>query len=249
MPLIPSPLRHRFEALLDPVARTLIAARVNPNTLTTFGTLVLVASGVLFGAGWVQAGGVLLLLSGIFDMLDGKVARLGAHMTRFGAFYDSTLDRVGEVSLFTGIAWFSLQGGVPPELSAFAVATCMITMGAATSVSYARARAEGLGLDGQVGVAQRADRILLLGIPSVLFGAGRNGWLLLALVGVLGVTSLVTVVQRILHVREQTRGDRPGPAIPARPAPVPPSTQPPPVPAEPAAKGTSARQETADTHH
>lgn len=230
MPLIPSGLRHRFEALLDPVARSLIVARVNPNTLTTFGTLVLVVSGVLYGTGWIQLGGAMLLLSGVFDMLDGKVARLGAHMTRFGAFYDSTLDRIGEVALFTGIALYCLGGGVPPQLGALAVGTCMFTMGAATSVSYARARAEGLGLDGQVGITQRADRILLLGIPSVLIGPGPNGSLLVSIVALLGVTSFITVIQRILHVRRQTRGDRTG------------------LSPEPAPKGKSARPETADAH-
>lgn len=228
MPLIPTPVRLRFEALLEPIARGFISLRVYPNTLTTVGALVLVVSGVSYGGGWVRWGGVLLLLSGVFDILDGMVARLGARTTRFGAFYDSTLDRVGEVAPYTGIAVYCLQGGVSPDRAVTAVVICMIGLGSAMIVPYARARAEGLGLDGRVGLAQRADRIVLLGIPSVLFGAGPEGWLLLAIVVVLAVMSIVTVLHRIMYVHRQTRGDAP--------APLP----------DPAGKGKSARQKTAD---
>jgi len=207
MTLIPFPVRRGFEAILDPIARSLITARVNPNTLTTIGTLVLVAGGWAYGAGWVRWGGAMLLLSGVFDMLDGKVARFGSGTTRFGAFYDSTLDRVGEVALFTGIAVYFLGGGVPPERAVTAVVICMTALGASVTVSYARARAEGLGLDCRVGLAQRAERILGLGVPTLFFGAGPDGWLLLGIVVLLGATSVITVVQRIAHVQRITRGE------------------------------------------
>ncbi len=95
MKLIPNWLRHRFEQSLAPIAHGLIVARVHPNTLTTVGFVILAASAAAFGTGYVRVGGTLLLLSGVLDMLDGKVARVGGTMSRFGAFYDSTLDRIG----------------------------------------------------------------------------------------------------------------------------------------------------------
>jgi CDP-diacylglycerol--glycerol-3-phosphate 3-phosphatidyltransferase len=207
MTLIPAPVRRGFESTLDPIVRKLIAARVNPNALTTLGTLVLVVGGIAYGVGWTRWGGALLLLSGAVDMLDGKVARGGGRMTRFGAFYDSTLDRVGEVALFTGIGLYFLNGGVPPERAALAVGTAMLALGSGLTVSYARARAEGLGLDCRVGLAQRAERILGLGVPTLGFGPGPDGLLLLVIVTLLALSAVITVGQRILHVSRITRGN------------------------------------------
>jgi CDP-diacylglycerol--glycerol-3-phosphate 3-phosphatidyltransferase len=93
MSLIPAPLRRLLEGALEPLIRRLIGAGVSPNVITTVGTLVLLGSGVAFGLGLVRLGGALLLLSGVGDMLDGRVARGGGQVTPFGAFYDSTLDR------------------------------------------------------------------------------------------------------------------------------------------------------------
>ena len=112
MSLVPRPIERGFEASLQPIVDRLIAWRVNPNSLTTLGTLVLFGSGVAYGYGVARVGGALLLLSGVFDMLDGRVARGGNAASKFGAFYDSTLDRVGESALYTGIALFFAAGGV-----------------------------------------------------------------------------------------------------------------------------------------
>ena len=120
-------------------------------------------------------------------------------VTRFGAFYDSTLDRIGDGATFAGVGTYMLFAPdvVWRELS---VITCMVGIIASLVVSYARARAEGLGLDCKVGVAQRAERILLLGIPPLLFGAGPGGIYLQVIVVLLTVLALITVVQRIVHV-------------------------------------------------
>ncbi len=205
MKLVPNWLRHRFEQSLAPIAHGLIVTRVHPNTLTTVGFLILAASAAAFGTGFVRVGGTLLLLSGVLDMLDGKVARVGGRMSRFGAFYDSTLDRIGESAMFAGIAIFFLRGGVPSEWVVFAVLTSMVAMAGGLIVSYARARAEGLMLECKVGLVQRAERILGLGIPLLFFGAGREGMLLLGIVSVLAVLSVVTIIQRIHHVYKLTR--------------------------------------------
>jgi len=218
MTLIPRWVQQPVDAVLAPVARSLGQRGVKPNAITTVGTLVLLASGAAFAAASVKLGGLLLLLSGVCDMLDGKVARGNGLVTTFGAFYDSTLDRIGEAVLLLGIAWFFVAGGVPESLAPFAMAVTFVAAGAGLIVSYARARAEGLGLDCKVGIAQRAERILGLGAPSLFFGAGPNGYLLLTLVSILAVLTVITVVQRIVYVYRITRAS--GAGAPSRPAPA-----------------------------
>lgn len=211
MSLIPSPVRNAFERLLEPIVRGLIRAGVSPNVITTLGTAVVLGAGVAYGAGAVRLGGVLLLLSGIGDMLDGRVARGGARVTPFGAFYDSTLDRVGDAALFGGIAVYFTRGGVPAHLETAALAAALVALGATLIVSYARARAEGLGLDCRVGIAQRAERILGLGAPSLFVGAGPDGLVLVGIVAVLALLAVITVGQRIVHVQRITRTATPAP--------------------------------------
>jgi len=203
--LIPGWLRRANEAGLAPIINRLVASEASPNVITTVGTLILVGSAVAFGFGIARLGGFLLLLSGFFDMLDGRVARKSGGATSFGAFYDSTLDRVGEAFLFGGITIFFVAGGVPDAWVIPAVAASLTALGAGLTVSYARARAEGLGLDCTVGVAQRAERILGLGVPTMVFGAGPSGFLLLGIVAVLALLAVITVVQRIVHVKKLTR--------------------------------------------
>jgi len=193
-------LERPFFAVFRPLVDWLIAHRVRPNTITTAGTALVLASAVFFGVGSVRLGGLFLLLSGIVDTIDGQVARNGAMVTRFGAFYDSTLDRIGDGATFAGVGTYLMfaPGVAYRELS---VIVCMVGIIASLVVSYARARAEGLGLDCKVGIAQRAERILLLGIPPLLFGAGPGSIYLQVIVVLLTVLALITVVQRIVYVR------------------------------------------------
>src|SRR5467141_4243721 len=172
MNVIPQLVKDGFVALIAPVARALIRGNVNPNTITTLGTLLVIGAGVAFGYGAIRVGGVLLLLSGIFDILDGQVARQGGKMTTFGAFYDSTLDRVGEGAVFTGLIFYFLTGPLPAQLKSSAIAAGLVALVASLLVSYTRARAEALGVENKVGIASRAERILLLGLPALAFGAG-----------------------------------------------------------------------------
>lgn len=193
-------LERPFLATFRPLVDLLVRQGVRPNTITTFGTALVIVSAVLFGLGQVRLGGLFLLLSGLTDTIDGQVARTGAMVTRFGAFYDSTLDRIGDGATFIGIGTYFLFA---PDIAwrEWAVVTCMVAIMASLVVSYARARAEGLGLDCKVGIAQRAERIVLLGLPPLLFGAGPQGMLLSGIVLVLTVLALITVVQRVVHVR------------------------------------------------
>jgi CDP-diacylglycerol--glycerol-3-phosphate 3-phosphatidyltransferase len=207
MSLIPAALREGFERLLAPLVGRLVESRISPNTITTVGTAVTVLSGVAFAAGLARTGAALLLLSGVADMLDGRVARTGGTTSKFGAFYDSTLDRVGESALFGGIALFFVRGGVRPGMVSWALSAAIAALAAGLLVSYARARAEGLGLECKVGIAQRAERILGLGAPTLFLGAGPDGLVLVGIVAVLAVVGALTVVQRIVHVHRVTRTD------------------------------------------
>jgi CDP-diacylglycerol--glycerol-3-phosphate 3-phosphatidyltransferase len=198
-----APLERAFYALITPVVNRLLRSGVRPNTLTTIGTLVVLASAVAYGLGWIRIGGALLMFSGVVDTLDGQVARGSGQVTKFGAFYDSTLDRVGDGATFIGIAtYFLLAPDVYWRIPAVIVS--MVAVLASLLVSYARARAEGLGLDCKVGIAQRAERIFGLGVASVLVGAGPHALVLEIIVALLAVASIITVVQRFVYVYQVT---------------------------------------------
>ena len=204
MKLVPKGIENWFLRVTLPVVSLLMRGGVSPNLVTTLGALVVIISGVAFGLGWVRWGGGLLLLSGVIDTLDGQVARLGGQSTRFGAFYDSTLDRVGDGVTFFGIAiWMLTTPGISHPIAWTVV--CMSAVLTAMVVSYQRARAEGLGLECKVGLAQRAERLVGVGIPSLLLGPGQDGWVLKLVVAVLAALSTVTVVQRFIYIYRITR--------------------------------------------
>ncbi|HEU5304002.1 MAG TPA: CDP-alcohol phosphatidyltransferase family protein [Gemmatimonadales bacterium] len=197
-------VQQGYKATTKPLTNWLIRARVTPNAITTVAALVVVVSAIAFGIGWVRLGGGLLLLSGVMDTLDGDVARAAGQATKFGAFYDSTLDRLGDGVTFIGIATFLLTT-TDIRYPVVGAVLCMVAVLASLLVSYARARAEGLGLECKVGVVQRAERILLIGIPSLVVGAGPGALVLQTIVALLALGSIITVVQRFLYVRRVTQ--------------------------------------------
>jgi len=194
-----------YYAATGPLVRWLVRTGVRPNTITTIGTLLVVVSAVLFGFGHIRLGGAVLLLSGGMDTLDGAVARLSGAATKFGAFYDSTLDRVSDGATFIGIAAYLLNA---PDVAYrnLAIILAMVATLASLVVSYARARAEGLGIDCKVGIAQRAERIIGLGLASLLVGAGPQALVLEGIVALLAVASTITVVQRFVFVYRAANG-------------------------------------------
>jgi CDP-diacylglycerol--glycerol-3-phosphate 3-phosphatidyltransferase len=199
--LVIKPIERAFYTLSRPLVDYLIRTDVSPNAITTFGASFVVASGVAFGLGEVRLGGLLYLLSGLVDTLDGAVARANQRVSRFGAFYDSTLDRIGDGATFMGVAVFYLQAAEDTvSYRDLAIILALIAGFSSQVVSYARAKAESLGIDCKVGIAQRAERILLLGLPSVVVGAGPRGLVLFWIVAFLALTSVITVVQRFVHV-------------------------------------------------
>jgi CDP-diacylglycerol--glycerol-3-phosphate 3-phosphatidyltransferase len=212
-------LERPFYAAVRPLVDWLIRSGIKPNTITTFGTGLVLLSALAYGVGAIRMGGLLLLASGVVDTLDGQVARRGAMVTKFGAFYDSTLDRIGDGATFIGIGAFLLTAAdVAYRLPA--VITCMVAILASLLVSYARARAEGLGIECKVGIAQRAERIVGLGGASLLVGAGPHGLVLEALVTLLAVASIITVVQRFIYVYRHAEGRAPETIVRAAPEPA-----------------------------
>jgi CDP-diacylglycerol--glycerol-3-phosphate 3-phosphatidyltransferase len=179
--------------LLHPLVRFLSALRVRPDTLTVLGWALSLGSAVLFGLGYVRLAGVVMLLGGLFDALDGAVARESNRMSAFGAFLDSTLDRLSEAAIFVGIVFFYAATARPYEalLAGAAMTFSLLT-------SYARARAEGLGIECKVGLLERAGRVVILSISSML------GLLTVGL-GLVATGALITTAQRIRHVRRATR--------------------------------------------
>ena len=195
--------------IMEPIAGVLIKLGISANALTTLGTLSTVVGAVAFGMGYMRTGGIIIAVTAIADALDGIVARRTNNVTVFGAFYDSTLDRVADGALLAGLAYFYAVNAVHASKAMLAIALAGII--GTYLVSYARARAEALGINAKVGVMQRAERVALLCAPQALFGLAMDGWVLRIVVVILAVSSWHTAIGRINHVRRTTLGDVPSP--------------------------------------
>ena len=185
--------KETFRQLIRPLARVLSAIRVRPDALTVAGWALSVGAATLFALGYTKTAGAVMLFAGLFDALDGAVARESNKMSDFGAFLDSTLDRLSESAIFVGVIFFYAASARPYEalLAGAAMTFSLMT-------SYARARAEGLGLQCEVGLLERAGRVVILSLFSLA------GFLTLG-VGLVAAGALVTTAQRFLHVRHLTR--------------------------------------------
>ena len=192
-------LRPLLARLLEPVAGALARTPVTPNALTITGTVGVTAGALwLFPTGHLLAGTLVCWFFVMADMLDGTLARVKGTSGKFGAFLDSTLDRVADASVFAGLAaWFVLGGH--SRLMAGVALFCLV---AGALVSYAKARAEGLGLRCDVGLAERSERLLIALVAAGLAGLGVP-YVLSAGLWVLAVASAFTFGQRVLAVRKE----------------------------------------------
>jgi CDP-diacylglycerol--glycerol-3-phosphate 3-phosphatidyltransferase len=188
--------------LVAPVADALVRWGVSPNTITVIGTSCCLITGALFAAGWIRTGGWFLGITALWDVLDGQVARRTGRATVFGAFFDSTLDRVADTGLYGGLALFFSRLG--PLHSPVMVGWCLAALAGAFVTSYTRARGEALGVDLKTGWLQRPERITLLAAPQAFFGTSFDGWVLRGVVVLLAVTAWVTVLQRFRAMRAFT---------------------------------------------
>jgi CDP-diacylglycerol---glycerol-3-phosphate 3-phosphatidyltransferase len=196
-------IKAGYLRVIAPVADLLVRHRVSPNTITTVGTLCTMAAGGIFASGHIRTAGWFMGLTALFDVLDGTVARRTGRSTTFGAFYDSTLDRVADGFVLGGLAVFYgiNEAHRSPVMLSVTIAGLIGTF----LTSYTRARAESLGLDAKVGIMQRPERVTLLSAPQAFFGLALDGWVLAGIVTLLAVTAWITAIQRILFVYNVTR--------------------------------------------
>ncbi|CAB4905399.1 unannotated protein [freshwater metagenome] len=190
--------RKVVSAILLPPARLLIRLHVSPDAITVLGTIAAVVTAlVCFPQGYFIAGPLLITFFALADLLDGTMARLAGTSGPWGNFLDATLDRVADGAIFGGLIWWALNTG---DVWIGVAATLALVTGQVTS--YAKARAEAVGATANVGIAERAERLIIVLLATFLTGFGVPYVLPLALwlIGILGV---ITVIQRIIHVRGQ----------------------------------------------
>src|SRR5687768_7305498 len=198
-------LRSVVYRILDPITDWMVRRRVHPNLLTTIGFLVTVGAGLAFSEHHVRTAGLLVLLGGLFDIFDGRVARLTGLGSKFGAFYDSTLDRISETVVFLGL--LSLYNDYRLELGDVGmIYLIMLAMAGSHMISYTRARAEAMGLDCRVGLMPRAERIVLIGSSALFFGESWDGMVLRGVILMLAILTNLTAFQRIVWVWKHARG-------------------------------------------
>jgi phosphatidylinositol phosphate synthase len=213
--IVQVPARAVASHVVNPTARLLLRIGITPNAVTVAGTV-----GVLFGA-WLGANGHLfwgtwvVTACALTDALDGTMARMRGGSSKFGALLDSSMDRIADGAVFAAVVYYMAGQGNPYG----GTVAALISLAAGQVVSYVKARAQSLGMDADVGIAERLERLVILGVGGLLGSAGLE-WGLPAALWVLAALSLITVFQRLIH------------AARTEPAPVPPA---PPSSAEPAA--------------
>jgi CDP-diacylglycerol--glycerol-3-phosphate 3-phosphatidyltransferase len=195
--------RALFTTIFTPVARLFLRLGISPDAVTIVGTLGVCIGALAFYPRHEFFWGTVVIAVFVFsDTVDGVMARLSERSGRWGAYLDSTLDRVGDSAIFGGLVlWYAGDGG---NLFMAGLALACLILGSV--VSYAKARAEGLGMSANVGIAERADRLVAVLVTTGLVGLGLPEVVLTIVLLLLAVASLVTVVQRMLTVRKQALG-------------------------------------------
>jgi CDP-diacylglycerol--glycerol-3-phosphate 3-phosphatidyltransferase len=182
----------------------MVRRRVHPNALSTIGFLVTMSSAFAFHSNHIRTAGVLILLGGVFDLFDGRVARATGLASDFGAFYDSTLDRISEIAVYLGL--LSLYNDYRLQLGDVGtIYAIMLAMAGSLMISYTRARAEALGIDCKVGLMQRGERVLAIGLASIIFGGSDSGLALRIVIIAVAVLTNLTAIHRIIWVYQHTR--------------------------------------------
>jgi CDP-diacylglycerol--glycerol-3-phosphate 3-phosphatidyltransferase len=178
--------------ITSPFVKVLSRGRISPNVLTLIGLAINLGAAYFVATGHFFSGGGLILVSGLFDLLDGALARTAGRATKFGALLDSTVDRASEAAIFCGLLfWASARG-----LDATIVLASAVLIGSFL-ISYIRARAEGLGMKCKVGLFTRAERVIVLAVGLLLGQVHVALWILVVFI-------YVTVLQRLFYVQKQT---------------------------------------------
>ncbi len=195
--------RNLAYRITTPIVGILSKSGITPNTLTLTNLALNIAAAYVIATGHFLLGGALILGSGLFDLLDGALARFSKQTTRFGAVLDSTVDRISEAATLCGLLiWY-----VPQEGATLEIVLILVVLVGSFLVSYIRARAEGLGWQCQIGLFTRAERVIVLAIGLLVSGVSVHS--VFVALCVLAVFSFVTVVQRLVHLwkQQKTKGD------------------------------------------
>lgn len=197
---------QRFRAfwtkVVSPAARLFLRLGISPDTVTVVGTVGVCAGALIFFPTGHLFLGALVITAFVFaDLVDGHMARLSGQSSKWGAFLDSTMDRFGDAAIFAGLAMYYVGPGDSEPLAALAI-YCLV-LGSITS--YARARAESLGMEAKGGIAERADRLVAILVMTGLAGIFDLPILITITLAALALASTITVVQRVLTVRAQAK--------------------------------------------
>jgi CDP-diacylglycerol---glycerol-3-phosphate 3-phosphatidyltransferase len=200
--MFPKRLQEWARSIAEGVVLPLAGRGVSPNAVTVFGFALNVVTALVLLSGHLSSGGALLFLSGLFDMLDGALARVTSRQSDFGAFLDSVLDRYSEGAILAALGIVFTE-----RHDTWTVAFVLLVLLGSLLSSYTRARAEGLSLHAKVGIAPRPERVLIMGLGLLLTGVGLpfSANTTLAALVLLAVLTNVTATQRIIHVWRQTR--------------------------------------------
>jgi CDP-diacylglycerol--glycerol-3-phosphate 3-phosphatidyltransferase len=192
--------RAGLARVFDPLARSLVRAGIPPDAVTVAGSAGIVAAAVgLAARGWMISAAIVITVLAFTDMLDGAMARATGRTNRFGALLDSTMDRVSDGAVFGALAYWQATSG--HRWSLVAALICLVT---GQVIPYVRARAEGLGFTANVGIAERAERLVIVGLGGLGYGLGLHPAIAVAL-WVLAALSAITIGQRLIHVWRQAR--------------------------------------------
>lgn len=204
-------LQKLIYTLINPIIKGMIKMGITPNMVTTIGFVGNVVAAFLFihasqlmpismGFSWIGWGGAILLFSGLFDMMDGRLARLGNMSTTFGAFWDSTLDRYSELFSLFGITLYLMTAS-----GIWAGVITFLALVGSIMVSYVRARAEGLGIECKVGLMQRPERVVVTALAAIITGLTSNLWWLIGGMTLIAVIANITAFWRVAHCYKQLK--------------------------------------------
>jgi len=193
-------IRGLMTAIISPVARLLLRLGISPDAVTLVGTFATCAAALWFAPrGELVVAALSVTVFALFDLLDGTMARMSKRVSVFGAFLDSTLDRIADAVVFGAVILYF--GG--PGDSTFGAAMALLCLVTGVSTSYARAKAESLGFTARVGLMERADRLVVLGIAAIAADLSDEPLVLAWGLALLGALTSVTVAQRVWTVRRQ----------------------------------------------
>ncbi len=190
-------LRVLFKGVLDPIGAFLIRAGIMPNTMTMIGVVGNILGAILLATGAITWGGIVILLMGPIDALDGTMARIGGKVTSFGAFLDSVSDRYSELIIFGGLLIYYIR-----QDNLLAIGLVYLAAAGSVLVSYVKARAESLDYEAKVGILTRVERFLVLSPCLVINQPMIALW-------IIGILANLTALQRIYHVLKQARNLHP----------------------------------------